>query len=94
MRKKNLFRILSMEMGEAQRILLDFLDRARYEPMVLLHFNEGGLLHDIPNDIPVFFIAKGKQHLTSRNILKIFQLMERGRGLAAYRCFPDHYGLK
>ncbi|CAA7391363.1 glycosyltransferase [Chryseobacterium fistulae] len=92
MRKKVLFRIRSMEIGEAQKTLLnllDFLDRARYEPMVLLDFNEGELLNDIPGDIPVFFIAKGKAQLTSHSILRLFQRMERHRLLAAYRCFPE-----
>lgn len=91
MKKKVMFRILSMQMGGVPKVLIDILknlDRDKFEPFVLLSIHQGELLSEIPGDVKVISLEKGKEEMSSLKAFLIFQLIKRKMNLQLYKTFP------
>lgn len=88
---KVLFRHRSMEMGGVEKVLLSMLknlNKSTFDISLCLNLFQGELRHEIPENIPLRILAKGKEDFTDNPILKKLQLLARGLKLAIYRKFP------
>ncbi|WBV54118.1 glycosyltransferase [Chryseobacterium gambrini] len=92
MKKKIMFRIRSMQMGGVPKVLIDVLknlDRERFEPSVLLQINQGELLDDIPDDVKVTALAKGRHEMSFIKPILFIQLVMRNVKIQMYKIFPS-----
>ena len=92
MKKKIMFRIRSMQMGGVPKVLIDVLknlDRERFEPSVLLQINQGELLDDIPKDVKVTALAKGRHEMSFIKPIRFIQLVMRNVKIQMYKIFPS-----
>lgn len=87
-----MFRIRSMQMGGVPKVLIDVLknlDRERFEPSVLLQINQGELLDDIPDDVKVTALAKGRHEMSFIKPILFIQLVMRNVKIQMYKIFPS-----
>ena len=88
---KVLFRHRSMEMGGVERVLLDLLEnlpRDIFDITLLLTINQGELRTEIPSDVRLIAMQKGREDMSSQPFLRNLQLLKRGLILWFYRKFP------
>ena len=88
---KVLFRHRSMEMGGVERVLLDLLEnlpRDIFDITLLLTIYQGELRTEIPADIQLISIQKGREDMSKNPILRNLQLLKRSFTLWFYRKFP------
>ncbi|TWP24887.1 glycosyltransferase [Apibacter muscae] len=88
---KILIRIRSMETGGVQKVLLNILNnlnKNKFEITLLLNLYQGELLEDIPKDINVCYIGKGKNFLSKFYLIRLIQLVFRRFKLIFYNIFP------
>ncbi|MCY1660185.1 glycosyltransferase [Chryseobacterium sp. SL1] len=92
MKKKVMFRIRSMQMGGVPKVLIDILknlDKERFEASVLLQINQGELLDDIPDDVKVTALAKGRHEMSFIKPILFIQLVMRNVKIQMYKIFPS-----
>ncbi|PTT69845.1 MULTISPECIES: glycosyltransferase [unclassified Chryseobacterium] len=92
MKKRVMFRIRSMQMGGVPKVLIDILknlDREKFEPSVLLQINQGELLVDIPEDVKITALAKGRQEMSFIKPIRFIQLVIRNLKIQMYKVFPS-----
>ena len=92
MKKKGMFRIISLQMGVVPKVLIDILknlDRDKFELFVLLNINQGDLLKDIPVDVNVIALQKGKEQMSRIRFFRFFQMIKRNIILKLYKHFPS-----
>lgn len=90
-KKRILFRLRSMEMGGAQKVLLNIiehLDCKKYEIFVLLDLKQGQLLNQIPKNIRLFYLTRGRESFSQNFFLHFIQLLLRRFILKIYELFP------
>jgi glycosyltransferase involved in cell wall biosynthesis len=90
---KLLFRLRSMEMGGVQKVLLNILknlNRNKFDINLLLNLKQGKLIQDIPSDVHVFSIGKGKEYMSKNKYIKYLQLVLRRIKLYYFDFFPTH----
>lgn len=90
-KKKLLFRLRSMEMGGVQKVLIDLfrhLDKNKYEISLLLDIRQGILIPDIPKEIQIYSIGKGREEFSSITPVLYLQLIYRRVILEIYKLFP------
>ncbi len=88
---KILFRLRSLEMGGVQRVVLDLLrnlPKDKFEITLLLNLDQGELRTEIPKDIRLITLAKGKEDFSKNPILYKIQLIFRWLKLRFYEQFP------
>nr|WP_315088585.1 glycosyltransferase [uncultured Chryseobacterium sp.] len=91
MKKKVMFRIRSMHMGGVPKVLIDILkniDKEKFEASVLLQINQGELLAEIPKDVKIASLAKGRSEMSSIKCIRFAQLVMRSLQLEIYKAFP------
>ena len=69
---KILFRHRSMEMGGVEKVLLSMLnnlDQEKFDISLCLNLFQGELRHEIPSNIRLITLAKGKEDFPKNNIL-------------------------
>lgn len=88
---KVLFRHRSMEMGGVERVVLDILQnlpRDIFDITLLLSIYQGELRTEIPKDVKLISIAKGREDMSSNTLINKIQLIKRAFKLWYYRKFP------
>ncbi|WP_297982245.1 glycosyltransferase [uncultured Chryseobacterium sp.] len=97
---KVLFRHRSMEMGGVEKVLLSMLnnlDKNKFDIRLALNLLQGELRNEIPKNIPVKILAKGKEDMPKNALLNKLAMSFRGIKLLIYRNFPsiaDNFILK
>lgn len=89
---KVLFRLRSLEMGGVPRVVLDLLrnlPRDKFELTLMLNLYQGELTKDIPKDIKLIVVAKGKEQMSKNAFLQKIQLVGRRLQLEIYDRFPS-----
>lgn len=88
---KVLFRLRSMEMGGVPRVVIDLLrnlPKDRFDLTLMLNLHQGELRTEIPHDIKLITLAKGKEDFSKNNFLYKIQMFFRMLKLEIYRKFP------
>lgn len=92
MRKtKVLFRLRSLEMGGIVKVLLDIfenLPKEKIELTLMVNLHQGELRNEIPSDIKIIKIAKGKEDFNKNPLIYKFQLALRLLKLNLLNKFP------
>src|SRR5690625_7279994 len=92
MRKtKVLFRLRSLEMGGIVKVLLDNfenLPKEKIELTLMVNLHQGELRNEIPSDIKIIKIAKGKEDFNKNPLIYKFQLAFRLLKLNLLNKFP------
>ena len=97
---KVLFRHRYMEMGGVEKVLLSMLnnlDKNKFDIRLALNLFQGELRNEIPKNIPVKTLAKGKEDMPKNAFLNKLAMSLRGIKLMIYRNFPaiaDNFILK
>lgn len=95
---KVLFRLRSLEMGGVPRVILDLLrnlPKDKFDFTLMLNLYQGELINDIPNDVKLIVVEKGKEQMSSNPIINKIQLAFRRLKLEIYDKFPSVlYALK
>ncbi|MFV0226174.1 glycosyltransferase [Empedobacter falsenii] len=95
---KVLFRLRSLEMGGVPRVVLDLLrnlPKDKFEFTLMLNLYQGELVKEIPADLKVIVVEKGKEQMSSNSFVQIMQLIWRRLKLEVYDRFPSIlYALK
>ena len=95
---KVLFRLRSLEMGGVPRVVLDLLrnlPKDKFEFTLMLNLYQGELTNDIPEDINLIVVEKGKEQMSSNPFIQNLQLAWRRLKLELYDRFPSIlYALK
>lgn len=95
---KVLFRLRSLEMGGVPRVVLDLLrnlPKDKFDFTLMLNLYQGELINDIPNDVKLIVVEKGKEQMSSNPIINKIQLSFRRLKLEIYHKFPSIlYALK
>ncbi|WP_322971858.1 glycosyltransferase [Faecalibacter sp. LW9] len=95
---KVLFRLRSLEMGGVPRVVLDLLrnlPKDKFDFTLMLNLYQGELVKDIPKDIKLIVVEKGKEQMSSNLYLQKIQLAWRRIKLEIYDRFPSLlYALK
>lgn len=89
---KILFRLRSLEMGGVPRVVLDFLrnlPKDKFDFTLMLNLYQGELIKDIPSDIKVIIVEKGKEQMSSNPFLQKIQMAWRRLKLEIYDKFPS-----
>lgn len=89
---KVLFRLRSMEMGGVQKVILDLLNnlsKDKFEFTLLLNLYQGELRNDIPKNVKLLYLTKGKEDFSKNPLLKKIQLAFRLLKLYLYKKFPS-----
>ncbi len=89
---KVLFRLRSLEMGGVPRVVLDLLrnlSKEKFEFTLMLNLYQGELIKDIPNDIKLIVVEKGKEQMSSNSFIRNLQLTWRRIKLEFYNRFPS-----
>lgn len=87
-----LFRIRSMEIGGVQKVLLEYLKNLPkdiFDISLIINLYQGELLNEIPKNIKVYSIGKGKEFLSQNRWIQILQLIFRRFILLFYHKFPS-----
>lgn len=91
-RIKVLFRLRSLEMGGVPRVVLDLLrnlPKDKFELTLLLNLYQGELRTEIPQEIRLVTLAKGKEDFSSNFLIQKIQLTLRRLRLMFYEKFPS-----
>lgn len=92
MRKtKVLFRLRSLEMGGVVKVLIDILQHLSQEKLditLMVNLHQGELRNEIPSDIKIIKIAKGKEDFNKNPLIYKFQLALRFLKLNLLNKFP------
>ncbi|MDM1521807.1 glycosyltransferase [Empedobacter sp. 225-1] len=95
---KVLFRFRSLEMGGVPRVVLDLLrnlPKDKFEFTLMLNLYQGELVKEIPADLKVIVVEKGKEQMSSNSFVQKMQLIWRRLKLEVYDRFPSIlYALK
>ncbi|SDE61145.1 glycosyltransferase [Riemerella columbipharyngis] len=95
---KVLFRLRSLEMGGVPRVVLDLLrnlPKDKFELTLMLNLYQGELVSEIPEDIKVIKIEKGREQMSKNPFIQKLQLGIRRLKLEIYDRFPSLlYALK
>lgn len=78
-------------MGGVQRVMLDLLrnlPKEKFDFTLMVNLYQGELIHEIPNDIKLIVLEKGKEQMSSNSFLKKIQLAWRRVKLEVYDKFP------
>jgi glycosyltransferase involved in cell wall biosynthesis len=103
MMKKNtkikiLFRLRSLEMGGVPRVVLDLLRNLpinQFELTLMLNLCQGELVSEIPENINLIVIEKGREQMSKNTLIRKIQLIIRRLKLEVYNQFPSLlYALK
>ncbi len=89
---KVLFRLRSLEMGGVPRVVLDLLrnlPKDKFDFTLMLSLYQGELVKDIPNDIKLIVVEKGKEQMSQKPLLRNIQLCWRRTKLEFYKLFPS-----
>ncbi|MGV4414995.1 glycosyltransferase [Chryseobacterium sp. T1] len=89
---KVLFRLRSLEMGGVPRVVLDLLrnlPKDKFDFTLMLNLYQGELIKDIPSDIKVIIVEKGKEQMSSNPFLQKIQMVWRRLKLEIYDKFPS-----
>ena len=95
---KVLFRLRSLEMGGVPRVVLDLLrnlPKDKFDFTLMLNLYQGELINEIPEDIKLIVVEKGREQMSSNPILQKVELAFRRFKLELYDRFPKLlYALK
>lgn len=89
---KVLFRLRSLEMGGVPRVVLDLLrnlPKDKFDFTLMLNLYQGELIKEIPTDIKLIVVEKGKEQMSSNPFLQKMQLVWRRLKLEIYDRFPS-----
>lgn len=89
---KVLFRLRSLEMGGVPRVVLDLLrnlPKDKFDFTLMLNLYQGELIKDIPADIKLIVVEKGKEQMSSNPFIQKIQLAWRRLKLEIYDQFPS-----
>ncbi len=73
-----------MEMGGVEKVMLNVmegLDKDIFEVDVILSLNQGELRNDFPKHVGKYYLAEGREDMSSQSILQKAQLLKRRRAL-------------
>lgn len=88
---KILFRIRSLEMGGVPRVVLDLLrnlPKDKFDLTLMLNLYQGELVSEIPKDIKLIVIEKGREQMSKNPFIQKIQLGLRRLRLEIYDKFP------
>ncbi|MDO5614609.1 MAG: glycosyltransferase [Cruoricaptor ignavus] len=88
---KILFRLRSLEMGGVPRVVLDLLrnlPKDKFDITLMLNLYQGELRTEIPKDIQLITLAKGKEDYSKNPLIQKIQLGLRRLKLEIYDKFP------
>lgn len=88
---KILFRLRSLEMGGVPRVVLDLLrnlPKDKFDLTLMLNLYQGELVSEIPKDIQLIVIEKGREQMSSNPFIQKIQLGLRRLRLEIYDKFP------
>lgn len=95
---KVLFRLRSLEMGGVPRVVLDLLrnlPKDKFEFTLMLNLYQGELVSEIPKNIKLIVVEKGKEQMSKVPFIQKIQLGIRRLKLEFYDRFPSIlYALK
>lgn len=89
---KVLFRLRSLEMGGVPRVVLDLLrnlPKDKFDFTLMLNLYQGELVTEIPKDINLIIVEKGKEDMSKNSFLRKIQLGIRRLKLEFYDKFPS-----
>lgn len=89
---KVLFRLRSLEMGGVPRVILDLLrnlPKDKFDLTLMLNLYQGELVKEIPADIKLIIVEKGKEQMSSNLLFQKLQLLWRRLKLEVYDKFPS-----
>ncbi|WP_312351545.1 glycosyltransferase [Empedobacter sp.] len=89
---KVLFRLRSLEMGGVPRVVLDLLrnlPKDKFDFTLMLNLYQGELIKEIPTDIKLIVVEKGKEQMSSNSSVQKLQLIWRRMKLEVYNKFPS-----
>lgn len=89
---KVLFRLRSLEMGGVPRVILDLLrnlPKDKFDLTLMLNLYQGELVKEIPTDIKLIVVEKGKEQMSSNLFFQKLQLLWRRLKLEVYDKFPS-----
>lgn len=89
---KVLFRLRSLEMGGVPRVILDLLrnlPKDKFDLTLMLNLYQGELVKEIPADIKLIVVEKGKEQMSSNLFFQKLQLLWRRLKLEVYDKFPS-----
>ncbi|PQL93241.1 glycosyl transferase [Apibacter adventoris] len=79
-------------MGGVQKVILDLLNnlsKDKFEFTLLLNLYQGELRNDIPKNVKLLYLTKGKEDFSKNPLLKKIQLAFRLLKLYLYKKFPS-----
>lgn len=88
---KILFRLRSLEMGGVPRVVLDLLrnlPKDKFDLTLMLNLYQGELVSEIPKDIKLIVIEKGREQMSKNPFIQKIQLGLRRLRLEIYDKFP------
>ena len=95
---KVLFRLRSIEMGGVPRVVLDLLrnlPKEKFDLTLMLNLYQGELVSEIPEDIKLIVVEKGREQMSKNPFIQKIQLVMRRIRLEIYKQFPSLlYALK
>lgn len=95
---KVLFHLRSLEMGGVPRVVLDLLrnlPKDKFDLALMLNLYQGELVSEIPKDIKLIVVEKGREQMSKNPFIKKIQLGFRRLKLEIYKHFPTLlYALK
>lgn len=95
---KVLFRLRSLEMGGVPRVVLDLLrnlPKDKFDLALMLNLYQGELTSEIPKDIRLIVVEKGREQMSKNPLIQKIQLGIRRLKLEFYKLFPSIlYALK
>ena len=89
---KVLFRLRSLEMGGVPRVVLDLLrnlPKDKFDFTLMLNLYQGELIKEIPTDVKLIVVEKGKEQMSSNGFIQKLQLVWRRLKLEVYDKFPS-----
>ncbi|WP_052911429.1 glycosyltransferase [Riemerella anatipestifer] len=89
---KVLFRLRSLEMGGVPRVVLDLLrnlPKDKFDLALMLNLYQGELVSEIPKDIKLIVVEKGRKQMSQNTFVQKIQLGLRRLRLEFYDKFPS-----
>lgn len=89
---KVMFRLRSLEIGGVPRLILDLLrnlPKDKFDFTLMLNLYQGELVTEIPKDINLIVLSKGKEQMSKNPFLRYLQLGFRRLKLELYDQFPS-----
>ena len=89
---KILFRLRSLEMGGVPRVVLDLLrnlPKDKFDFTLMLNLYQGELVSEIPKDIKLIVIEKGREQMSKNSFIQKMQLGLRRLKLEIFDKFPS-----